>query len=63
MLIIEIHVDKHENKTASTHATRNRQDAPYRSTPNATNWHSQFVETIKNWLATLFDYNRNNNGF
>ncbi len=64
MLIIEIHVDKHENKTTSTRASKVREDAQTRpSTRNKRKPFYHIAETIKAWFEDRETKSSHTNGF
>jgi len=50
MLIIEIHVDNHENNAISTRASQVREDAHTRPQNRSGNLVRRFAENIKAWI-------------
>ena len=50
MLIIEIHVDNHENKPASTRASKNREDDSTRSHDKGNSPIHTLTKAIKAWF-------------
>ena len=63
MLIIEIHVDKHENKATSTRASKVREDAQTRPQNSDGSPIRRILETIKAWFDDRETNSSHTNGF
>jgi hypothetical protein len=63
MLIIEIHVDQHNDHKASTRASQNREDVSINPVENHKGLLRQLAQNFKTWLAVTRDTNFRNNGF